>query len=150
MARSYTFAADIRRIVEKIKDKEHLVVKKLGFDIGTAIVLRSPVGDAKYWKKPPPAGYVGGRFRANWQYGEGQANLTVTEDVDAEGKGFITRLQAGMGEEPAGKVHFFTNSLPYARRIEDGWSHRQAPQGVVRLTAMEVQQYVDEAVKEVR
>ena len=77
-----------------------------------------------------------GRFRANWMYGYG-APLTTTVDVTGESGAPAPPptppvITVGIG------VHYLTNSLPYAWPLEYG-SSKQAPQGMVRLTAVEFQ-----------
>ena len=47
----------------------------------------------------------------------------------------------------AGGVTYLSNSLPYAVPLENGWS-KQAPQGMVKLTAQEFPQYVSQAAKD--
>jgi hypothetical protein len=51
--------------------------------------------------------------------------------------------------DAAGRVFYLANNVPYAQRIEDGWS-RQAPTGLVALTAMEFQNIVGESAAAVR
>ena len=82
-------------------------------------------------------GYVGGRFRANWQIGIGVANDTVTGDIDRAGGATISRLTAVAKAVKAGGVVYITNSLPYAQRLERGHS-KQAPRGMVRLTMLDL------------
>jgi hypothetical protein len=74
-----------------------------------------------------------GRLRGNWQ-----SSLNVPENApierfqkaqssgssSAEVSSTINRLQIG-------NIFWFTNNLPYARRIEEGYS-LQAPQGMLR------------------
>lgn len=140
------FADDLGKFEQKVKLKANLVVKKIVFDVGTSLVLKSPVGDGAYWKSKPPKGYAGGRFRANWQYGEGSINFTVTQAIDKTGTVSFNNINAGLGEDASGKVHFLTNSLPYSLRLENGWS-RQAPQGMRDLTILEFQPIVDAAAR---
>lgn len=142
------FAVDVQRLCEKIALDADIVVEKVVLDVSTSLVYKSPVGDAKYWKHAPPPGYVGGRFRANWQYGNGEVNLTTTEEIDADGLKTISRIAESVGKDAAGRNHYISNSLPYAQRLEDGWSYRQAPNGMVGLTQIEFQAYVDKAVAE--
>lgn len=83
-------------------------------------------------------GYVGGRFRANWQFGYGSVNATTTEVTDAQGDDTLGRISAEVAEVEAGSVCYVTNSLPYAYRLEyEGWS-KQAPAGMVRITFAEI------------
>lgn len=91
-------------------------------------------------------GYVGGRFKANWNVSFGAADTTTTTSTDvsrgnAEAEKALTL--------PLGGVMYISNGLPYARRLEyEGWS-TQAPAGMVRVSAINFAQYVrDAAVKE--
>lgn len=140
-----SFGDDLGRFRRKVDGLSDKVVRKIVFDVGTALVMKSPVGDASYWTYPAPPGYVGGRFRANWQYGEGSFDASVTENVDPSGALFMREL-SGISEKAAGKVHYLTNSLPYGPRLEEGYS-RQAPQGFRRLTILEFQPIVAAAAR---
>ncbi|MEE4465532.1 hypothetical protein V2S84_25980, partial [Azotobacter chroococcum] len=62
-----SFELDLRAFIEKAKGNADQVVKKVGIDMLAKIVDRSPVGNPSLWQSPPPPGYVGGRFRGNWQ-----------------------------------------------------------------------------------
>lgn len=141
-----TFALDLKKFADKTDARVNAIVRKIVIDVGTSVVLKSPVGDANYWKSPAPAGYVGGRFRGNWQYGLGAINPATSEKTDASGQSTISAIVGKVDETPAGQVHYITNSLPYADRLENGWS-RQAPNGMVNLTALEFQPIVDAAAK---
>lgn len=141
-----TFALDLRKFADKTDARVNALVRKIVIDVGTSVVLKSPVGDAKYWKSPPPKGYVGGRFRANWQYGLGAIDRTTTMKTDASGASTISAIVGKVDDTPAGQVHYITNSLPYSDRLENGWS-RQAPNGMVNLTVLEFQPIVDAAAR---
>lgn len=143
-----SFALDLSKLTQSVIDKNNLLVKQIIFELSTSLVLKSPVGDAKFWKSPAPVGYVGGRFRANWQYGLDAPNPATTEDIDPSGAATIAAIVGKVGDEPAGHIHYLTNSLPYALRIEDGWSYRQAPQGVVGITILEFEPMVEAVARE--
>lgn len=142
------FTADISRFVAKANGNVDLIVRKVIFEIGTRIVMRSPVGDAEHWKHPPPKGYAGGRFRANWQYGYGAPPTSALDTIDPSGATSIAAITAGAAANPSIGVHYLVNNLPYAKRLEEGWS-RQAPKGMVELTAIEFSDFVRGAVKDV-
>jgi len=144
-----SFSLDMRAFADKVKTRNNLVVKKIVIDVGTALVLKSPVGDANYWQSPAPAGYVGGRFRANWQYGLDAADRTITEKTDKTGSTTITGLSGSVGKQASGHRHYLTNSLAYGPRLENGWS-RQAPHGMVKLTMLEFQPIVNAAAQAIR
>lgn len=140
-----SFALDLKKFAEKAGARQHAVVGELVTNIVATVDDRSPVGDAKYWKTPPPAGYVGGRFRGNWQLAIGSLPGGVVNRIDPDGRETVS---ANLGEIPdnaAGHVYFLANNLPYSIRLEHGWS-RQAPQGIVGRTVTEFQAKVDNAV----
>jgi len=119
-----------------IADVDRLV-RKVAIDLLKSVIYKSPVGDATLWQSPPPAGYVGGRFRGNWQLGINNQPSGELSAVDASG---ANTINLGMANIPttnaAGNIYYITNNLPYAQRLEDGWSS-QAPAGIVSLTVAE-------------
>ena len=91
-------------------------------------------------------GYVGGRFRANWMAGINAPNKSITESVNAQDSwSEVEKLKTAQ----LGGVLYFTNSLPYSRKIEYGHS-KQAPAGVVRLNVQRFEQDIKAAIAEVR
>ena len=142
-----SFSADIAAFVKKANGQVDRVVKKIVFDLGTRIVMRSPVGDGAFWQSPPPKGYVGGRFRANWQYGYGEMPSGELADIDKTGAASTLRITTGLAANPAAGLHYLVNNLPYAKRLEEGYS-RQAPAGLVGLTVVEFQDIAREAAKQ--
>lgn len=139
------FASDVRKFCEE-EAPEYIdtVIRRTVIEAGRRVIMRSPVGDGKYWKRPPPPGYVGGRFRGNWQYGFNASPSGELDAVDMSGAGTLSSLVRAALSSPGTGVHYITNNLPYAERIENGWS-RQAPQGVVGLTEIELPQIFREA-----
>lgn len=133
-ARSDLFVLKIGAFVRKAKGNLNAVGRKVVLDLGTRVILRSPVKT--------------GRFRANWQYGESARPRGVLIDVDKNGTATIRKLTGAVGPEAMGKVHWLTNNLPYARRLEDGWS-KQAPIGMVGVTVVEYQAIVRDAAREI-
>jgi hypothetical protein len=97
-----------------------------------------------------PAGYTGGRFRGNWQ---------VSLDAPATGETGVIDKSGGATKAAGGLVMasfkvgtksiYFCNNVPYAYLLEFGHS-KQAPGGMVRITAEEFQRFFTEAVQEVR
>lgn len=143
-----SFALDLAKFLEKVQDNSNQVVRKVVLEIGASVIEKSPVGNPDLWSSPPPEGYVGGRFRANWTHGEGSAPTNVFPDIDETGAVSNARIMASVAPDAAGKVHFVVNNLPYAQRLEKGWS-TQAPAGMVGLTVSEWQTFLQKAVGEV-
>lgn len=139
-----TFEEQIKAFAEKTEKRAELVVRKILFDLYAKIDERSPVGDAKYWKSPAPTGYVGGRFRANWQYAFSSQPSEELNTTAYSATAEQIKTQIGTGQMLG--THYLVNNVPYAGRIENGWS-RQAPTGVVKVTAEEFQHVVKAAAK---
>lgn len=98
--------------------------------------------------KAPP-GYTGGRFRGNWQVSFDAPTTDETGRVDktgnltkAAGNYTLSLFKVGM------KAIYFCNNVPYAYRLEMGHTS-QAPGGMVRITAAELQRFFEDAVREV-
>jgi hypothetical protein len=142
-----TFALDVSKFVAKANAAPKLVVRKVAGDMLAKVVLRTPVGDPSKWKSPAPAGYVGGRLRANWNTSIGGPDLSTTVDTDASGSAVVARGQNVLRGVDGERDVYIMNSLPYVRRIEyEGWSS-QARAGMVRVTVAEFQTFVNKAVR---
>ena len=108
------------------------------------------MGDPDYWISKPPRGYVGGRARGNWQYGFSRPPSGSLPDIDSSGGVSTSRITEGVKSSPAAGMHYIANNLPYAERLENGWSHRQAPHGMVRLAVVEFQDIVKSGLGKLR
>lgn len=120
-------------VKDQIPEKVNLLQKRIVFDLFRRLVLKSPVGNPSLWKPsslPPPPGYVGGRFRGNWQ-------ITVTTPA----AGALDTTAQPPFSYPSFKglqTVWITNNVPYAERLEGGWSYRQAPDGIVAVSIAEL------------
>lgn len=150
-----TFALDLAKFAEKAGDMADEAVGSIVVRIAAELDKRSPVGDATYWKNPPPKGYVGGHFRINWQLGIGSWPVGEIPGHDnsakSESGGIATaRILAAIPDEAAGKVYYLANNTPYGPRIEyEGWSHQAAPGFVVGGTMLMAQQIVEYTIAKV-
>lgn len=147
MAKS--FSLQIAEFIAKTKADMDKVTRATVMKIDGRLVERSPAGDASYWKNPPPKGYTGGRFRGNWQASIGSPASGALDVIDKDGSATLAAHASVISVAKAGQVFYLVNNLPYAQRIEKGWS-RQAPIGVVALTVVEFQTIVDDAINGVR
>lgn len=141
-----SFALDLSAFTAKAPKKVKQVVDKVTIDLLTKIVLRTPVGNPTLWKRPPPKGYVGGRLRGNWNTGIGSINTTF-HPRSKDGRGPKFRALAALSARDPSMDIYLTNSLPYAYRVENGYS-TQAPAGMVRVTVTEFQGFINKAAKE--
>lgn len=146
-AYSYTLKNGTRRLRKGVKNRLALAEAQYNNKHGPVKNLRKTrrAGGEIY----RPKGYRGGRFRSNWQVGIGPRptgwnnDITGPEEVLSKGQAVL------QGFDGKDKTIWITNCVPYAVRLEYGHS-KQAPQGMVRLTAQRFQSFLGEAVREVR
>lgn len=88
-----------------------------------------------------------GRLRGNWMVSKGNPNNNTRKRKDPTGQMAFKEIEAMAKSSRFGDTVWLSNSLPYAHRIEYGYS-KKAPQGMVRrnvarfkiLLAKQVQQ----------
>lgn len=147
MSNARTFSLNLSEYIKKTKVDLDTAVRAIVINVDSRIIDKSPVGDRERWAenidrrarglKPLPKGYIGGRFRGNWQLGLNVIpTLIDTERIDAAGNVTIESHLEMLASYKAGDTVYIVNNLPYAQRIEEGWSSA-APAGVVGLTLIE-------------
>lgn len=142
MATAENFALQIAAFAARAGANADLVVRKVVLDVMTSLVMKSPVGDPDLWKDPPPPGYVGGRFRGEWQYSFNEPASALTNTIDADGMVSIGRAA---NINPAAGVHYLTNLMPYGRKLEYDGHSSQCPDGFVGITVREFEAIVGNA-----
>lgn len=136
-------------IAKRQKSTIERVVRASTLEIFKRVILRSPVDT--------------GRFRANWAPSYNALSSGTTEETDQSGEATIHAAEQAVLSYPIGGVMYLSNSLPYAVTIEyglypnppkmgsinrragekvptihvEGGYSKQAPHGVVRVTARE-------------
>lgn len=146
-----TFAADLERFKLKVDAKADRVVEAVVAYAVQEIDARSPVGNPARWKHPEraPPGYVGGRFRGNWQLGIDHLDTTTSEKVDPAGTVTVSAALAKIPEKAGGHVYYYANSLPYAQALEYGHSTlAPSPGGIVGLTLIDARNFVDQIARD--
>lgn len=156
------FMSAINLFVSRAEENIEAVTKVTLIKILAHLVIMSPVGNPSIWqvnavsaksgkgKERKPAGYTGGRFRGNWQVTFDEIPTAETGRIDKSGE--ITQAVGNLviGQFKVGmKSIYFSNIVPYAYRLEMGHS-QQAPNGMVRITAQQFQQFFNRAVSEGR
>lgn len=94
-------------------------------------------------------GYVGGRFKGNWQVSINQVPVGETGRIDPSGTQTLAAGRAVAHTAIAGHTIYLQNNVPYAIALEYGWS-KQAPAGMVRVTVAQFQHIVDQSAREAR
>lgn len=134
------FSLDVRRFAEKAKKNPEVVMRKVSIKLFTAIIKASPVDT--------------GRFRNNWfaAFGSTPSPETTTY-AGKQGTAAINRMTAVISESRSSGGGWtemtLTNNLPYAQRLEYGYS-KQAPSGMVRVNVLRFQQLINEEAAKVK
>lgn len=119
-----SFTLDLSRICAKAKGNTEMVVRKVMIETFTKVVLKSPVDT--------------GRFRANWNCAVNNYDPATSEATDKGGRSSISKITTKVAATRIdGSPVYLTNSLPYAKRLEEGYS-KQAPSGMVKLSLLEI------------
>lgn len=126
------FSSALNQFFRKVAEEKRVeVVKDVALEFYTRLTENSPVAS--------------GCYRANWgvaidrPYTDADKSLTKDDWQTREGEALDT---IDTFSEKNQSVNI-SNNLPYANRIEYGWSD-QAPHGVARVSRAEVLAYVKE------
>lgn len=124
-----TFALDLSEIEKAISGDIAEFMQKTVFEIYRGVTLKSPVDT--------------GRFKGNWNVQIGAPNYTVNDSATSTPYGapvsgdVASVLFTIDGTKPV----YITNGLPYAARLETGYS-KQAPTGMVDVTLTEYRAFI--------
>lgn len=127
------FSQQLRKLAVVIDTELSQAIRKGVLDVFKAIVKRSPVDT--------------GAYRAS----HGIANMEPAGDEDIvkgkKGEKISASVALSRGSKWTWKVGdgniFLFNNLPYAERLENGWSQKQAPNGVYRVALVEVTYFLN-------
>lgn len=161
------FAASISTFVEKTKVNADYVLRKIAMDCLEGVIMKSPVDTGRF-----RASWRVGINSVDLSVEEAPPPKTKPKQgrsTDAAGRMIVTK--AGESNEPpkvsysleatlsdgASKIETakfgdsitVSNNLPYAERLENGWS-QQAPQGMLKLTFEEVKAGFEATVEAVK
>jgi hypothetical protein len=129
------FTLDIKNFVEKAKKNPETVARQVSFKLFSAVIKASPVDT--------------GRFRMNWQTAGAVAPSGVIDGTDKGGAAAIGDAASYIFAASDWNEFTLTNNLPYAERLEYGWSN-QAPQGMVRVNVARFNTLLEEEAAKVR
>lgn len=127
-----TFSVDVANWAEKAGKNIEQVKRGVALDMFSKVIVRSPVDT--------------GRFRGNWQTTINGAASGELEKLDPSGQDAINRANAVIASASGDSDIYMVNNLPYAQRLEFGWS-QQAPSGMVRVTVSEFERAVNDAIR---
>jgi len=147
-ADAYDFNVAVRNTVINLTDSNFNKAGKLKRGVKYAKPLTKTERDQNYNLNGLVVGrgYVGGRFRGNWQFSIDTPTDGVLDQIDPSGNVSIAVLRTQVQSLSIGQTAYLVNNLPYAVPLEYGHS-RQAPGGMVRIALARFQQIVDEAIR---
>ncbi len=123
------FKLDLSRMHQhEIPAKVLQVQRAIGLHVISQVIQRSPVDT--------------GRFRMGWQAKVGNPSLWMPpEGAESYAVPNASTLLASSGLTTPFQALYITNNLPYAERLEEGWS-KQAPEGIVAQTVASINQFI--------
>ncbi len=127
-----SFAKDLDKISLNLKGYAEEMVRGTLFALSSRIIKESPVDT--------------GRFRGNWQASVNTPKKGKLQRKDKSGAASINEMSSVVMSFDMGQTFYLTNNLPYARRLEYGYS-KQAPSGMLRINVMRVQSELEKARK---
>ncbi len=98
-----------------------------GLELGRRLILKSPRRS--------------GRFSQNWNASVDRPDSS-THDVTSEGYALAAGRPIVSGFRLSRQALWWTNGLPYAERLENGYS-KQAPAGMIAVTEREMRSVID-------
>lgn len=129
------FAVSLKQFEDKSMDDIALAIRKISFQIYDKVTIKSPVAT--------------GRFKGNWNISVGAPNFTIDEAATSTSFGLsadstkLGAVQSALLKIDGTKPIYITNGLPYAARLEAGYSKKQAPAGFVDITLIEMKSIID-------
>ncbi|EBQ9175856.1 hypothetical protein DLF23_23635 [Salmonella enterica subsp. enterica serovar Newport] len=129
------FTLDVQAFVAKAKKNPETVTRAVSLKLFSSIIKSSPVDT--------------GRFRGNWQTTGATPATGIIAGVDPTGNKAINNAATYIGSAPDWYEFTLTNNLPYAQRLEYGWS-KQAPTGIVRVNIARFNTLLNEEAAKVR
>ena len=111
-----SLAQQLNAIAKKSIEKAENVVRETYFEVGARIIVPSP--------------FDKGLFISNWLAGYDFS----TQTFNSNNRDSLGKLKESLDIFDLNDKFFFTNSLPYAQKLEHG-SSQQAPMGMVKVAA---------------
>ena len=127
-----SFSKDLDNITLNLAGYAEEMVRGTLFSLASRIIKESPVDT--------------GRFRGNWQASLNTPKQGRLQQFDKSGASAINDMSSVVAGLKMGQTFYLANNLPYARRLEYGYS-KQAPSGFLRINVMRVQSELQKARK---
>lgn len=127
-----TLSKDLNKFAQLSMSKAEKVVQGSLLTVGGRMIKGSPVRD--------------GFFRNSWMTSWGAIDGNTREE-DKTGSGSTGNLSHTLTSVKLGTDLFFTNSMPYASKLEYDGHSKQAKNGVVRVNLLDWESVVEKNIK---
>jgi len=127
-----SFSADISKFITHAGANMDQAVRMTVVLASQGVIMNTPVDT--------------GRLRANWQFGQSIPHGELS-GLDTAGAATIAKIAGQVTSLRAGGECWIVNNLPYAGKIEYGYSTVKAPQGMVRITLMNLPHAIESYVR---
>lgn len=129
-------------IEKELIEQQEKAVTRAASQVYKEMVDRTPFGRPELWNSPAPANYTPGDLRKAWEINWGQGFIKAIASFSGK-LGSIT----GASRYKLGDDIIIRNQLDYAHAVEYGWSKKQAPQGMMRISVKLYKTFLDAAIK---
>tara|TARA_A100000171_G_C2140369_1_gene154930 strand:- start:2237 stop:2689 length:453 start_codon:yes stop_codon:yes gene_type:complete len=144
------FEREFKIAIDKSIKASEKAVRATAINIFGDIIRKTPVGNPALWKSTPPPGYSGGQLRGNWQT---TLNAPARSAIDRKQKS----TDGGASNDVVSKTRnysidssiFLSNNLPYAERVNNGWSS-QAPAKFVEASTLRFNDVLEKIARKER
>jgi hypothetical protein len=120
------FNREFDKAVKQSEEATEKSVRAAAIQTFSDIILATPVGNPTYWaeeSRPAPPGYTGGSLRGNWQTTLKQPAFSEIDRKQSNSNGGATaETLTGTNGYNLNTNIYLTNNLPYAERINGGYS----------------------------
>lgn len=113
-----SFSADLTKFLRHFDGNIDKTLRHTVVLVSQGVIMNSPV--------------LTGRFRSNWQFGKTFPSNSL-DTFDKSGAATLARMAGQTVSLKAGGEVWIVNNLPYAGKLEYGYS-KKAPAGMVRVT----------------
>lgn len=124
-----SFSLDVSKFKNDAINSVDKTTRGTAIALWRAVILDSPVDS--------------GRFRGNWFASFGAPSEITTTVSDKQGTRTASKAAQVVQSAPNNQTFWLSNNLPYAERLEFGWSD-QAPEGMVRTNIARFQRILEE------
>lgn len=135
------FSVSMSQVAETLGARLETVCRRATLQLVTEIIRKSPVDT--------------GMFKGSWVHGVGMVNNDQPGTADGAMAASLGRVSQSYRGSPVAGVHFFSNNLPYAARLEfdegkgRGYSD-QARDGMVLISIIELLAEMDAILEAAR